>query len=119
MLVIGFNSSKYDINMVNRHQPIQYTVKTGGSKFMCVKTDILNYLLTISTTPRHMDPKTPRDAFYSKPAGQHMSLPLQDYVYCLWREEGTKTLEDFLVHYNKKDVTPFLTDVDTIFAFYK
>jgi hypothetical protein len=56
--VLGFNSSRYDINLIKsvlmpillEDQPVQFVVKTGGSKYMCIKTehlkflDILNYL---------------------------------------------------------------------------
>ena len=45
----------------------------------------------------------------------------EDYARCqaVWRDNGMKTMHDFLVWYNNRDVIPFLDAIDKQFAFYK
>ena len=50
----------------------------------------------------------PKKAFHSQLKNEHISD--KDYQYCLnvWKENNMKTLRDFLVWYNNKDVGPFI-----------
>ena len=81
----------------------------------------------VLTTPRHMESKKRNFFFHTQrcpllqPDRQARLLRIMFTALCpcLWREEGMKTLEDILVHYDKKDVTPFLTALDTMLAFCK
>ena len=156
--VLGFNSSKYDINMIKstlmpvllKDHPLQYVVKTGGSKYMCLKTenlkflDILNYLAPgfsyakflkaygakeekgffpyeHMTSLEKLDETSlpPREAFYSSLTEKHIDE--EDYALCqkVWKDNGMRSMRDFLIWYNNKDVTPFLQALQTMFDFYK
>ena len=60
----------------------------------------------------------PKEAFFSRLKNEGISD--EDYVSCqeAWRDNGMKTLRDFLVWYNNRDVVPFLLAIDRQFAFY-
>ena len=57
--------------------------------------------------------------FYSRLKNEGISD--EDYARCqaVWRDNGMKTMHDFLVWYNNRDVVPFLDAIDKQFAFYK
>ena len=61
----------------------------------------------------------PQDAFYSRLKNEGISD--EDYARCqaVWRDNGMKTMHDFLVWYNDRDVVPFLDAIDKQFAFFK
>ncbi|KAI8495466.1 hypothetical protein Bbelb_269210 [Branchiostoma belcheri] len=61
----------------------------------------------------------PADAFYSKLDGTHISP--EDYVSCqkVWEERGMKTMKDFLIWYNNKDVVPMLEAIQKMVDFYR
>ena len=61
----------------------------------------------------------PQEAFYSRLQNEFISD--EDYARCqaVWRDNGMKTMHDFLVWYNNRDVAPFLDAIDKQFAFYK
>ena len=66
------------------------------------------------------DSALPRqEAFYSRLKNEGISD--EDYARCqaVWRDNGMKTMHDFLVWYNNRDVVPFLDAIDKQFAFYK
>ena len=60
-----------------------------------------------------------QEAFYSRLKNEGISD--EDYARCqaVWRDNGMKTMHDFLVWYNNRDVVPFLDAIDKQFAFYK
>ena len=61
----------------------------------------------------------PQEAFNSRLKNEGISD--EDYARCqaVWRDNGMKTMHDFLVWYNNRDVVPFLDAIDKQFAFYK
>ena len=61
----------------------------------------------------------PQEAFYSRLKNEGISD--EDYARCqaVWRDNGMKTMHDFLVWYNNRDIVPFLDAIDKQFAFYK
>ena len=61
----------------------------------------------------------PQEAFYSRLKDEGISD--EDYALCqvAWRDNGMKTMRDFLVWYNNRDVVPFLQAIDKQFAFYQ
>ena len=61
----------------------------------------------------------PQEAFYSRPKNEGISD--EDYARCqvVWRDNGMKTMHDFLVWYNNRYIVPFLDAIDKQFAFYK
>ena len=61
----------------------------------------------------------PQEDFYSRLKYEHISDA--DYALCqvAWRDNRMKTMRDFLVWYNNRDVIPFLDAIDKQFAFYK
>ena len=61
----------------------------------------------------------PQEAFYSRLKNE--GIADEDYARCqaVWRDNGMKTMHDFLVWYNNRDVVPFLDAIDKQFAFYK
>ena len=60
-----------------------------------------------------------QEAFYSRLKNEGISD--EDYARCqaVWRDNGMKTMHDFLVWYNNRDVVPFLDAINKQFAFYK
>ncbi|XP_019633364.1 PREDICTED: uncharacterized protein LOC109476787 [Branchiostoma belcheri] len=61
----------------------------------------------------------PAEAFYSRLRGTHISP--DDYAYCqkVWEECDMKTMKDFLIWYNNKDVVPMLEAIQKMVDFYK
>ena len=61
----------------------------------------------------------PQEAFYSRLKDEGISD--EEYALCqvAWRDNGMKTMRDFLVWYNKSDVVPFLQAIEKQFAFYQ
>ena len=61
----------------------------------------------------------PQEAFYSRLNNEHIIDA--DYARCqvAWRDNRMKTMRDFLMWYNNRDVVPFLDAIDKQFAFYK
>ena len=61
----------------------------------------------------------PQEAFYSRLKNEHITDA--DYARCqvAWRDNRMKTMRDFLMWYNNRDVVPFLDAIDKQFAFYK
>ena len=61
----------------------------------------------------------PQEAFYSRLKNEHISDA--DYALCqvVWHDNQMKTMRDFLVWYNNRDVIPFLQAIDKQFAFYQ
>ena len=60
-----------------------------------------------------------QESFYSRLKNEHISDG--DYARCqaVWCDNLMKTMHDFLVWYNYRDVVPFLDAIDKQFAFYK
>ena len=60
-----------------------------------------------------------QEAFYSRLNDEGISDG--EYARCqaVWRDNGMKTMHDFLVWYNNRYVVPFLHAIDKQFAFYK
>ena len=61
----------------------------------------------------------PQESFYSRLKNE--GIPDEDYALCqaAWCDNGMKTMRDFLVWYNNRDVVPFLHATDKQFAFYQ
>ncbi|KAJ8050420.1 Zinc finger protein MSN4 [Holothuria leucospilota] len=66
------------------------------------------------------DPQLPpHEAFYSDLKQSNISV--EEYMYCqkVWREGNMKTMRDFLVWYNNRDVEPFVEALEKMANFYK
>ena len=61
----------------------------------------------------------PQESFYSRLKNEGISG--KEYALCqvAWRDNQMKTMGDFLVWYNNRDVIPFLQSIDKQFAFYQ
>ena len=61
----------------------------------------------------------PQEALYSRPNNEGISD--EDYALCqvAWCNNGMRTMRDFLVCYNTRDVIPFLQAIDKQFALYQ
>ena len=175
--VIGFNSRKYDMNVIKQFF-VPYLLKPSKQEdnddkdeyideedddddetgfvikrphtFMCFTTkklkfiDVTNYLapgfsydkylraygceLQKGHFPyKYMDGigeledivLPPQEAFYSRLKNEDISD--DDYARCqaVWCDNRMKSMRDFLVWYNNRDVVPFLEAIDKQFAFYK
>ena len=173
--VIGFNSGKYDLNVVkqffvsyllkpskqddNDHEEeeeeeedddeTRFVIKRQNT-FMCFSTrklmflDIINFLAPGYSYDKYLKAYgcelqkghfpyeymdgigklvdralPPQEAFYSRLKNEHISDA--DYSLCqvAWRDNRMKTMRDFLMWYNNRDVVPFLDAMDKQFAFYK
>ena len=175
--VIGFNSGKYDLNVVKQFF-IPYLLKPSKqddnaeeeeeddddddddetrfvikrqNTFMCFSTrklifvlDIINFLAPGYSYDKYLKAYgcelqkghfpyeymdgigklehcalPPQEAIYSRLKNEHISDA--DYARChaVWCDNRMKTMRDFLVWYNNRDVIPFLDAIDKQFAFYK
>ena len=175
--VIGFNSGKYDLNVVKQFF-VHYLLKPSKqddndedideeddddddddetrfvikrqNTFMCFTTKKLKFLdITSYLAPgfsydkylkaygcelqkghfpyEYMDgigkledrALPPKEAFYCRLKNEDISD--DDYASCqtVWRDNRMKSMRDFLVWYNNRDVVPFLEAIDKQFAFYK
>ena len=146
--VIGFNSGKYDLNMIKRSfVPLLISNNAAVIKrqntFMCLSTnklkfvDICNYLAPGFSYDKYLKAYgcdlqkghfpyeymdgiekledralPPQSAFFSQLKNEGIS----DAV---WHDNQMKTMRDFLVWYNNRDVIPFLQAIDKQFAFYQ
>ena len=61
----------------------------------------------------------PQEALYSRLKNEVISDEEYSRCQAVWRDNGMKTMHDFLVWYNNRDVVPFLDAIDKQFAFYK
>ena len=61
----------------------------------------------------------PKEAFHSELKNEDISD--QNYLYCehIWRDHDMKTLRDFFIWYNNRDIVPFLEAIEKQFLFYK
>ena len=62
---------------------------------------------------------TPQEAFYSRLKNEGISDEDYSLGQVAWRDNQMKTMRDFLVWYNNRDVIPFLQAIDKQFAFYQ
>ena len=169
--VIGFNSGKYDLNVVKQffvtyllkpskqdddndveeeeEDEVRFVIKRQNT-FMCFSTrklrflDIRNFLAPGYSYDKYLKAYgcelqkghfpyeymdgigklkdcalPPQEAFCSRLKNEHITDA--DYARCqvAWRDNRMKTMRDFLVWYNNRDVVPFLDAIDKQFAFYK
>ena len=173
--VIGFNSGKYDLNVIKQffvpyllkpskqednddvndedeeddYDETRFVIKRHNT-FMCFSTkklkflDIINFLAPGYSYDKYLkaygcelqkghfpyeymdgigkledSALPPQEAFYSRLKNEGISD--EDYARCqaVWGDNGMKTMYDFLVWYNNRDVVPFLDAIDKQFAFYK
>ena len=153
--VIGFNSGKYDLNMIKRSfVPLLISNNAAVIKrqntYMCLYTDklkfvdICNYLAPGVSYAKYLTAcgcelgkghfpyeymddlqkledrvLPPQSAFFSQLKNEGISDA--DYARCqaVWHDNQMKTMRDFLVWYNNRDVIPFLQAIDKQFAFYQ
>ena len=153
--VIGFNSGKYDLNMIKRSfVPLLISNNAAVIKrqntYMCLYTDklkfvdICNYLVPGVSYAKYLTAYgcelgkghfpyeymddlhkledrvlPPQSAFFSQLKNEGISDA--DYARCqaVWHDNQMKTMRDFLVWYNNRDVIPFLQAIDKQFAFYQ
>ena len=153
--VIGFNSGKYDLNMIKRsfvpllisnnaavikRQNTYMGLYTDKLKFV----DICNYLAPGVSYAKYLTAYgcelgkghfpyeymddlqkleervlPPQSAFFSQLKNEGISDA--DYARCqaVWHDNQMKTMRDFLVWYNNRDVIPFLQAIEKQFAFYQ
>ena len=153
--VIGFNSGKYDLNMIKpSFVPLLISNNAAVIKrentYMCLYTDklkfvdICNYLAPGVSYAKYLTAYgcelgkghfpyeymddlqkledrvlPPQSAFFSQLKNEGISDA--DYARCqaVWHDNQMKTMRDFLVWYNNRDVIPFLQAIDKQFAFYQ
>ena len=153
--VIGFNSGKYDLNMIKRSfVPLLISNNAAVIKrqntYMCLYTDklkfvdICNYIAPGVSYAKYLTAYgcelgkghfpyeymddlqkledrvlPPQSAFFSQLKNEGISDA--DYARCqaVWHDNQMKTMRDFLVWYNNRDVIPFLQAIDKQFAFYQ
>ena len=153
--MIGFNSGKYDLNMIKRSfVPLLISNNAAVIKrqntYMCLYTDklkfvdICNYLAPGVSYAKYLTAYAcelgkghfpyeymddlqkledrvlpPQSAFFSQLKNEGISDA--DYARCqaVWHDNQMKTMRDFLVWYNNRDVIPFLQAIDKQFAFYQ
>ena len=155
--VLGFNSGRYDLNLIKREfhaffsereKNEIHTVKRCNQYIAvytknCLFLDMLNYLAPgysyanylkafvkdeakgffpyewMTSTRKLKNKKLPpRSAFYSSLTGRNIST--DEYAACqrVWEREKMKTFRDYLVHYNNKDVAPFVKAINQHMKFF-
>ena len=149
--VIGFNSGRYDINLIKREfhsfftereERIEMKTLKRFNQYIAIYTqhtiflDMFNYLAPGYSYANYLkaflkkDLKgffpyewmddvrklnntslPPRSAFYSSLTRQTISK--EDYKLCqdVWNKEQMQTFKDYLIHYNNKDVQPFIAAI--------
>ena len=153
--VIGFNSGKYDLNMIKRSfVPLLISNNAAVIKrqntYMCLYTDklkfvdICNYLAPGYSYDKYLKAYgcelqkghfpyeymdgigkledrvlPPQAAFYSQLKSEEISDANYARCQAVWHDNQMKTMRDFLVWYNNRDVIPFLQAIDKQFAFYQ
>ena len=153
--VIGFNSGKYDLNMIKRSfVPLLISNNAAVIKrqntFMCLSTtnlkflDVTQYLASGVSYDKYLKAYgcdlqkghfpyeymdgigkledrvlPPQSAFFSQLKNEGISDA--DYARCqaVWHDNQMKTLREYLIWYNNRDVTPFLDAIAKQFAFYR
>ena len=141
--VLGFNSGRYDLNLIREHFAERLSDTTGkvrvaknGNKIMFILSknfrflDIINYLgPTVKSwfpyewfdTPEKLDfrelPKY--EDWYSKLKGRYV-LTRDEWDGCqrLFKEKGMCSFADWLRYYNNLDVAPGLEALERMRAFY-
>ena len=144
--VVGFNSGRYDLNAIKKFfVPLLISNNAAVIKrqntYMCLSTDqlkfvdICNYLAPGVSYDKYLRAYgcelqklniwkledrvlPPQSAFFSQLKNEGISDA--DYARCqaVWHDNQMKTMRDFLVWYNNRDVIPFLQAIDKQFAFY-
>ena len=145
--VIGFNSGKYDLNLIktgfhsffSKQERKEIKTIKRFNQYIAIYTkdavflDMFNYLAPGYSYAnylkaflkdefkghfpyewmddiRKLDNKKlpPRRAFYSSLTNKTISL--KEYQECrdVWKKEKMRTFRDYLIHYNNKDVVPFV-----------
>jgi hypothetical protein len=61
----------------------------------------------------------PIDAFYNELTGKHCTLDEYKMAEDQWRENDCRTMRDYLVAYNNKDVGPMLDGVETMRQYWR
>ena len=153
--VIGFNSGKYDLNMIKRSfVPLLISNNAAVIKrqntYMCLYTDklkfvdICNYLAPGVSYAKYLTAYgcefgkghfpyeymddlqkledrvlPPQSAFFSQLKNEGISDADYARRQAVWHDNQMKTMRDFLVWYNNRDVIPFLQAIDKQFAFYQ
>jgi hypothetical protein len=155
--VIGFNSQKYDLNVMRaplvryllKHDEISFTIKRDNS-LKCLKTkklkflDILNFIapgfsydafikaygceLTkgffpyeyMTSLDKLQETQLPPHAAFASTLKQ-TNISIENYEFCqkIWEENSMKSLRDFLMWYNCRDVVPFLEAIEKQAAVYR
>lgn len=155
--VLGFNSGKYDINLVKvffikrfvlNHEKAYVTkrnndfIAVSNEKFLFL--DIKNFLapgFSYSTylsaykvketkgffpyeyikdwTQLEETKLPPKEAFYSSLKNEAISTENYEFCQRVWQENNMKTMKDFLIWYNNKDVEPFIEALEVQTKFYK
>ena len=157
LIVVGFNSGKYDLNVLKdiliphlvHTKGIRFTAKRGHA-YLVLKTgslkflDIANFLAPGTSYAgflkaydcaeekgffpyEYMDSLErlnethlpPREAFNSWLKKQKMKE--EEYAICekIWKDNNMKTLLDFLIWYNNRDVVPFLEALEKMCQFWR
>ena len=146
--VIGFNSGKYDLNMIKRSfVPLLISNNAAVIKrqntYMCLYTDklkfvdICNYLAPGVSYAKYLTAYgcelgkghfpyeymddlqkledrvlPPQSAFFSQLKNEGISDADYARWQAVWHDNQMKTMRDFLVWYNNRDVIPFLQAID-------
>ena len=170
--VFGFNSSKYDLNVIKpyffsrmvrgggggrdddhpfgfNHTPFKFQVKSGNVH-KCIATQTLKFLdITSYLAPGYSYAKylsaygvreekgffpyeyldsldklnetqlPPHETFYSSLTRSNITVEQYQQCQDVWRQKGMRTLTDFLIFYNNKDVGPFLEALRKQIDFYR
>ncbi|KAG2861556.1 hypothetical protein PC113_g7056 [Phytophthora cactorum] len=107
--VFGFNSGRYDINLIK--SDLFAIIGTGNIKsviknpsYMCIATSDMK-MLDISN---YVPAGTSYDNFDSKLRGTSITSDDYERVKFVWGYYGMKSIKDLLVWYNNLDVVPFI-----------
>ena len=148
LLVLSFNSGKYDFNVVKeflfpvlvQNKGVQFAI-IRNHNFVCLKTphlrflDVTNFLAPSFSYNKFLKvyecPQTkgffpyewldspPHEAFFSTLKNKNISE--EDYQYCqqVWSTNNRQTFREFLIWYNNRDVQPFCKALENISASWK
>ena len=129
LLVLSFNSGKYDFNVVKeflfpvlvQNKGVQFAI-IRNHNFVWLKTPHLRFLdVTNFLAPSFSYNKFLKVYECPQTKGFFPFISDEDYQYCqqVWSTNNRQTFREFLIWYNNRDVQPFCEALEKIYASWK
>ena len=134
--VLGFNSSNYDLNLIEEHfasllgltskDENKFTIKRNNS-YICIATEEFKFEWFDHIDKLDAQTLPPYEAFHSNlkntnvldesMVGKHGRLNYEK-ILNIWKDQKMSSFKDYLAYYNNLDVQPFIEAVEKMQRFY-